>query len=169
MRATRFAGGDWTADQLIPDLIRSFAGGHPCPIRNPGAIRPWQFVLEPLRGYLLLAEQLATGAAKFASPWNFGPAGADAKPVSWIADRMTTAWGVDAAWVKDDAVHPAEATVLKLDASKAAAGLGWRPAISLAQALDWTVEWYREWHGAGQDLGRLTNAQIERYEQLLAP
>jgi CDP-glucose 4,6-dehydratase len=161
-------GGDWTADQLIPDLIRSFTAGRPCPIRNPAAIRPWQFVLEPLRGYLLLGERLATGSPEFASAWNFGPADADAKPVSWISDTMVAAWGGGAAWAKDGGAHPAESAVLKLDASKAVSGLGWRPAITLAQSLDWIVEWYREWHGAKEDLAQITRSQIARYEQLLA-
>src|SRR5579862_5602486 len=86
-------GGDWTSDQLIPDLMRAFLAGKPCLIRNPAAIRPWQFVLEPLRGYLMLAEKLSSEGAQFASGWNFGPVEADAKPVSWIADELARSWG----------------------------------------------------------------------------
>jgi CDP-glucose 4,6-dehydratase len=89
-------GGDWTADQLVPDLVRAFAAERPCPIRSPHAIRPWQFVLEPLRGYLLLAERLTTRPQEFASGWNFGPAETDARPVAWIADRLARTWGVGA-------------------------------------------------------------------------
>jgi len=157
-------GGDWTADQLLPDLIRAFAAGQPCLIRNPAGVRPWQFVLEPLRGYLLLAERLATDPDGFGAGWNFGPAAADAQPVSWIADRLTRGWGDGAAWRLDAGAHPAEAGTLRLDASRAADRLGWRPALSLEDALDWTVEWYSAWHH-GADLGALTRSQIERYRQ----
>lgn len=158
-------GGDWTADRIIPDLIRSFSSGRPCPVRNPDGVRPWQFVLEPLRGYLMLAERLATDGAPFASAWNFGPEESDAKPVQWIADRVKALWGERASWVPDTDAHPAEVAVLRLDASKAARVLGWRPALSLDVALDWIVEWYRAWDRR-QQLGRLTRMQIERYEQL---
>ena len=158
-------GGDWTADQLIPDLIRAFAARRPCLIRSPQGIRPWQFVLEPLRGYLLLAERLASGDAAAASGWNFGPAESDARPVSWIADRMAAAWGGGAAWTVDQDAHPPEAGVLRLDASKAATGLGWRPALPLEGALDWIVAWYQGWQ-RGDDLARLTRAQLARYREL---
>jgi CDP-glucose 4,6-dehydratase len=158
-------GGDWTSDQLIPDLLRAFMAGEPCLIRNPSAFRPWQFVLEPLRGYLVLAEWLATDGAHFASGWNFGPADADAKPVSWIADRLVASWGKEASWIQDSATHPREAHSLKLDVSKAGAHLNWRPVLPLDQALDWIVEWYRGFQ-AGVNLRRLTQAQIERYERL---
>ena len=94
-------GGDWTSNQLIPDLMRAFLARRACLIRSPSAIRPWQFVLEPLRGYLMLAERLATDGAGFASGWNFGPAEADAKPVSWIADELVRSWGKGAAWDLD--------------------------------------------------------------------
>src|SRR5215472_15168046 len=112
-------GGDWTANQLIPDLMRAFLAGRPCLIRNPAGIRPWQFVLEPLRGYLMLAERLAVDGASFTTGWNFGPADADAKPVSWIADALARSWGNGACWRQDTAVHPEEARLLKLDASMA--------------------------------------------------
>jgi CDP-glucose 4,6-dehydratase len=159
-------GGDWTSDQLIPDLIRAFASGRPCPIRSPNAIRPWQHVLEPLRGYLLLAERLVERGSSFASPWNFGPAEEDARPVSWIADRLVEAWGGDAAWVRDPASHPPETRVLRLDATKAA-GLGWWPALPLTEGLRGIVAWYKGWI-QGEPAARLTLAQIESYEQLLA-
>ena len=99
-------GGDWTGDQLIPDLVRAFLAGQSCLIRNPSAIRPWQFVLEPLRGYLMLAEHLTEDAPRFASGWNFGPAEADAKPVSWIADELARSWGTGASWSQDVGTHP---------------------------------------------------------------
>ena len=159
-------GGDWTAHQLIPDLLRAFAQAEPCRIRSPNSIRPWQFVLEPLRGYLLLAERLSSGAASFASGWNFGPVDEDARPVSWIADRLARAWGDSAAWVVDGAEHPHEDEVLRLDASRAGRELGWRPAMPLGDALDWIVEWTRRWR-AGEDARTVTRAQIVNYSARL--
>ena len=158
-------GGDWTRDQLVPDLMRAFLGGKPCLIRSPSAIRPWQFVLEPVRGYLMLAERLAENSSRSGSGWNFGPAEADAKPVSWIADRLVALWGKNASWRNDAANHPREAHYLKLDASRAKAELGWRTLLPLNNALDWVVEWYRAFQD-GNDLQRLTLSQIERYEAL---
>jgi len=114
----------------------------------------------------MLAERLAQDAPKFASGWNFGPADADAKPVSWIADRLVRLWGSEASWSQDEGVHPHEAHLLKLDASKAKVWLNWHPVLPLGQALDWIAEWYRAYQ-AGADLRRLTKAQIERYEALL--
>jgi CDP-glucose 4,6-dehydratase len=158
-------GGDWTSDQLIPDLMRAFLAGKPCLIRNPAASRPWQFVLEPLRGYLMLAQRLAEDGAHFASGWNFGPADTDARQVSWIADELVRLWGKAAAWTQDTATHPHEAHALKLDASKAKTCLGWQPVLPLKQALGWTVEWYCAFE-AGVDLQRLTRKQIEQFEAL---
>jgi len=158
-------GGDWTKDQLIPELMRAFLAGQPCLIRNPNAFRPWQFVLEPLRGYLVLAERLAEQPSGFASGWNFGPVDADAMAVSWIADQLARSWGGDAAWKLDSAAHPQEAQALKLDASKAKACLGWSPVLPLKHALEWIVEWYRAYQ-KGEDLQNLTRKQIERYEAL---
>ena len=158
-------GGDWTSHQLIPDLIRSFLDKKPCLIRSPLAIRPWQFVLEPLRGYLMVAEYLAVNHSRSGSAWNFGPVESDAKPVSWIADKLVQQWGVGASWQKDAAPSPHEAHYLKLDVSKAKSDIGWQPAVPLATALDWIVEWYRAFQ-AGSDLQRLTRTQIERYQSL---
>jgi CDP-glucose 4,6-dehydratase len=159
-------GGDWTSNQLIPDLMRAFLAGESCMIRNPGAIRPWQFVLEPLRGYLMVAERLATNGAGFASGWNFGPADTDAnKPVSWIADQLSRSWGNGASWTCDQQSHPREAHFLKLDTSKSRACLDWHPVLPLNLALDWIVEWYSCLQ-AGGDLQCLTRSQIERYQAL---
>jgi CDP-glucose 4,6-dehydratase len=135
-------------------------------IRSPCSIRPWQFVLEPLRGYLTLAERLHEDGEGFASAWNFGPADTDAKPVSWIANELVRLWGNPATWSEDAGAHPREAHYLKLDASKTQTGLDWYPVLSLNQALDWIVEWYCAFR-AGGDLRRLTQAQIERYETYL--
>jgi CDP-glucose 4,6-dehydratase len=159
-------GGDWTPNQLIPDLMRAFIAGDPCAIRSPTAVRPWQFVLEPLNGYLALAECLATDPYRFASGWNFGPADLDAKPVSWIADRLVQSWGHGASWCRDVGEHPREANFLKLDASLAKSQLNWQPRLPLERALDWIVEWYQGF-SAGSDLRKLTRTQIERYEALL--
>jgi CDP-glucose 4,6-dehydratase len=158
-------GGDWTPNQLIPDLVRAFLAGRPCFIRNPFAIRPWQFVLEPLRGYLMLAERLSDSPSRFACGWNFGPGEADAQPVSSIADELARLWGTGACWAQDSAVHPHEAHLLKLDASKAKAFLNWRPVLPLKQALSWIVEWYQALD-AGENLPALTRKQIESYEAL---
>jgi CDP-glucose 4,6-dehydratase len=158
-------GGDWTTDQLIPDLMRAFLTGKPCLIRNPSATRPWQFVLEPLRGYLMLAERLASDGCSYASGWNFGPADADAKPVGWIADELVRLWGDHAGWTRDGATHPSEAHALKLDASKAKASLGWHPVLPLEQALRWIVEWYRAFH-ENANLRHSTENQIARYQEL---
>jgi CDP-glucose 4,6-dehydratase len=156
-------GGDWTSNQLIPDLIRAFLADEPCLIRSPRAIRPWQFVLEPLRGYLMLAERLAHDAPRFATGWNFGPIDDDAKPVGWIADKLVKLWGGAAQWIHDADPHPREAHFLKLDASRAKSCLGWYPVVQLESTLEWIVEWYRAFQ-TGSDLQRLTREQIERYE-----
>ena len=159
-------GGDWTANQLIPDLIRAFMDRRPCRIRNPLAIRPWQFLLEPLHGYLLLCEKLAEEGSRFASGWNFGPAQSDAKPVSWIADTLTASWGEGASWMHDGGKHPGEAQLLRLDTSKSMAALEWHPVLPLPQGLEWIVEWYQAFR-AGGDVQSVTRRQIERYEHLL--
>jgi CDP-glucose 4,6-dehydratase len=145
--------------------MRAFLAGQCGLIRNPSAIRPWQFVLEPLRGYLMLAERLTEHPAQFACGWNFGPADSDAKPVSWIADKLAELWGDDASWTHDTGVHLHEDKYLKLDASKAKAYLDWHPLLPLHEALDWIVEWYRAYQ-AGGDLRRLIQTQIERYQVL---
>src|ERR1700728_1370275 len=158
-------GGDWTANQLIPDLMRAFLADQPCLIRNPLATRPWEFVLEPLRGYLMLAQGLARDPKAFASGWNFGPGEDDARPVSWIADRLVQSWGKGAAWTLDKAAHPHEAHLLKLDASKAKVYLKWHPVLPLDQALEWIVTWYHAFQNK-TNLGDLTRSQIRQYEAL---
>lgn len=158
-------GGDFTQDQLVPDIMRAFLAGRSVQIRNPHAIRPWQFVLEPLCGYLSLAEHLHTGGSQFAGGWNFGPHDEDARPVSWIVENVSALWGEGAGWEIDGGAHPHEASVLKLDISKARSGLGWSPRMPLDRALAWVVEWYRAYREGG-DLRAVTRAQIERYEGL---
>ncbi len=155
-------GGDWAGDRLIPDMIRAFGAGEPVVIRSPHAIRPWQHVLEPLRGYLLLAERLVQEGPAFAEGWNFGPAEDDAKPVQWIVERLAELWGEGAAWRLDGGQHPHEASYLKLDCAKARARLGWHPRWDLATALERIVAWYRAFK-RGEDMRALTLQQIATY------
>lgn len=162
-------GGDWAPDRLIPDIVRSFQRNRPVDIRSPRAIRPWQHVLEPLSGYLLLAERLASDAgAAYAEGWNFGPPDEDCQPVSHIVDKLAASWGNGASWSLSDKQQPHEAAFLKVDASKARARLGWNSRLRLDDALVWTAEWYRA-QSDSQAAVSLTAAQIERYEALGSP
>lgn len=154
-------GGDWAADRLVPDILRAFEKGMPVVIRNPGAIRPWQHVLEPLSGYLLLARKLVEEGAAFAEGWNFGPEEADAKPVSWIAASMAAAWG--ASWVPDNSAHPHEAHRLKLDCSKARSLLGWLPKWGLETALHEIVLWHQAYL-AQADMREFSLNQIAAFQ-----
>ncbi len=161
-------GGDWAEDRLLPDIFRAVAAGREVVIRNPDAVRPWQHVLEPLAGYLLLAERLCgDDGARFAEAWNFGPREEDARPVAWVVERLTELWGESAPVRTRDAsaANPHEARYLKLDCSKARALLGWRPRWTIDEALAATVEWYRAQH-AGADARRLVLGQIEAYQNL---
>jgi CDP-glucose 4,6-dehydratase len=150
-------GGDWAAERLVPDAARAFAAARPLAIRNPASTRPWQHVLEPLRGYLDLAERLH--------------AAADVQPVSRVADGLAARWGAGARWQKEGSgtasstLH--EAAELALDAGKARAELGWRPALPLDSALDWVVDWYKQFAG-GAKARALTLEQITRYQALCA-
>lgn len=156
-------GGDWATDRLIPDLVRAFMAGAAPVIRSPDAVRPWQHVLEALGGYIMIAERLLAGDAAFADAWNFGPSDDDARPVSWIVDRMRARWGDDAAPSEADAMpRPHEAGLLRLDSSKARAALGWRPALILDEALSWIVDWHRQVE-SGADARAVTRAQIDEY------
>lgn len=159
-------GGDWSTDRLIPDLVRGFLAGEPVLIRRPDAIRPWQHVLEPIAGYLALAERLLSkDGAHYATAFNFGPSEEDARPVAWIAERMVQFWGDGASWKldRDPGVH--EAGYLKLDASRARAELNWHPRLCLEKALEWLVAWYKAWQ-TGADMHRFTLDQIAAYERL---
>lgn len=157
-------GGDWASDRLIPDIMRAIMAEEAVLIRNPHAIRPWQHVLEPLRGYLTLAEQLWESRATYSEGWNFGPNDEDAKPVSWIVQHLTQLWGDGASWEVDTRENPPEATYLKLDCSKAKMRLKWSPALDLTTTLGWIVEWYRGYRN-GDSLRQLTELQINRYEE----
>jgi len=160
-------GGDWSQDRLVPDLIRGFETNRPVSIRHPRAIRPWQHVLEPLLGYILLAEQLLAQKIEAASAFNFGPGEEDAWPVDRVADALARLWGEGACWVGDAGANVHEAQSLRLDASKAHAELGWRPRLNIETALEWTVAWYRAWK-QGKDLQRETQSQIAAYQEIAA-
>lgn len=159
-------GGDWSEDRLIPDLIRGFASGSPVLIRRPKAIRPWQHVLEPLQGYIALAEHLLEAKPDAATAFNFGPSEDDAWPVERIAEKLVKMWGQGASWIRDNAPSVHEAHYLKLDSSKARSELGWRPRLNLETALEWTLGWYRQCQN-GADMAAETRAQIAGYEGLL--
>jgi CDP-glucose 4,6-dehydratase len=154
-------GGDWGRDRLIPDIVRAVQAGAPLRVRNPDAVRPWQHVLNPLSGYLLLAEHLWRSPSA-ARAWNFGPSAADTRAVSWVVRRLAALWDGAFAWERDAERAPLEAGQLALDSSAARRELGWRPAWDLAQALERLVEWHRA-QLEGADMRALSLAQIERY------
>jgi len=157
-------GGDWAIDRLIPDLVRALTNGETIQIRNPDAIRPWQHVLEPLSGYLVLCQRLYLDGEKYAQAWNFGPRDSDAKSVEWIVNRMLDKWPAEHSGYRVDAqdqVH--EAKMLKLDCSKAFNELGWTPRWSLDTALNATIEWFAGYL-QGLDIKRLCEQQIMEYE-----
>lgn len=155
-------GGDWAQDRLIPDTVRSFAQGRVLKVRNPQATRPWQHVLEPLRGYLMLAQSLYEEGAAFAGGWNFGPDPDDVRPVRWIVERIAATWGSPAVWEIDYGEHPQEAQTLQLDSSKAAQQLGWRPTLHLLDALSMTTKWY-QYFLAGKSTREKCVEQISTY------
>jgi CDP-glucose 4,6-dehydratase len=153
-------GGDWAPDRLVPDAMRAFGADADVLIRNPRAIRPWQHVLDPIIGYLALAQRLMTDGREFAGGWNLGPGAAGELSVAELMDRLVAAWGTGAGWRLDAAPHPPEAAVLKLDCARAAARLGWRPLLDLDRAISLTTEWYRAL-AVGADIRALTFGQID--------
>ena len=161
-------GGDWADDRLVPDMARAWSLRKPLHVRFPGAIRPWQHVLEPLHGYMMLAERLWGGGQEFSEGWNFGPRDGDAWPVGNLVARAAAVWGEGAVWKTDKKDHPHEARFLKLDCSKARTELGWAPLLDLETTLAWTAAWYLAQHGAATDMGEFTQQQVEQYEGLLA-
>jgi CDP-glucose 4,6-dehydratase len=156
-------GGDWANDRLVPDIMKALMEKHPVVIRSPNSIRPWQHVLEPLSGYLLLAERSWDAGAKYGQGWNFGPNDEEVRTVSWIVRHLAELWQDDASWEVDSGSHPHEDTYLRLDCAKAKALLGWAPRLRLLTALEWIVEWFQGWQQK-QNMQRLSVAQIERYE-----
>jgi CDP-glucose 4,6-dehydratase len=162
-------GGDWGADRLIPDIVRAVEEGRSVQVRNPDAVRPWQHVLNPLSGYLMLAQELCGEAApQAASAWNFGPADGDARTVGWVVQRLADHWGGALEWETGGGSGPpapAEAGHLALDSTKAVEHLHWRPAWGLEEALESVVEWH-EAHRRGEDAMQTTVRQIERFDRL---
>jgi CDP-glucose 4,6-dehydratase len=154
-------GGDWARDRLVPDAMSAFAARQPLQIRNPTAVRPWQHVLDPVLGYLRLAERLVRQGGRFCGAWNFGPAPGSEVPVSTIADHLVGLWQDGAQWRHEVGDHPHEAAYLKLDCTKAASELQWRPLLGLDEALRATVEWYRALQD-GMNMRKVTLAQIEQ-------
>jgi CDP-glucose 4,6-dehydratase len=160
-------GGDWAHDRLVPDAMRAFASSEPLQLRNPLAVRPWQHVLEPVRGLLMLAERLAENA-RFSGAWNLGPAAGDMWPVERVVAQLIRLWGRGARCELAKGAQPYEARLLAVDSAKASAGLGWDPVWRVADALERAVEWYRAFHD-GADMRALTLDQISRYVGVGAP
>ena len=157
-------GGDWAEDRLIPDILRAFEKSEPVVIRNPLSTRPWQHVLEPLSGYLVLAQELFLNGDNFAEGWNFGPKEEDCKPVSWILDKMVTYWGNNASWNLDKNNNPHEAGFLKLDCSKASNRLKWNPKWNLQLTLKSIVDWHQLYSNGG-DLKKQCLKEINTYSK----
>jgi CDP-glucose 4,6-dehydratase len=158
-------GGDWAEDRLLPDMMRAIIEGRPVAIRNPLAIRPWQHVLEPLGGYMLLAERLFQEGSEFAGAWNFGPVEEDSKTVAEVVRQVVELWGEGADWVLDASQHPHESKILKLDCTKAQKRLGWKPRWRLNEALEATVAWYKGYL-RGRDSREIALGQFEAYQSL---
>lgn len=156
-------GGDWAANRLVPDLLRDYAAGRPARLRNPHSVRPWQHVLEPLAGYLVLAEALSKSAA-FSRAWNFGPEPESCQTTGAVADLIAASWGENAHWVSEKADFPHEAKLLHLDVEAAKKELKWRPIWPLTEAIRQTVAWHRSWL-AGADMNSICQAQIEQYSK----
>jgi CDP-glucose 4,6-dehydratase len=155
-------GGDWSADRLVPDILAALSAGRSVEIRNPMATRPWQHVLEPLRGYLALAERLFEDSKTYGEGWNFGPEDESCQPVSVVVAESVQSWGGGGAWQTQTGEHPHEAGFLKLDSSKARARLGWSPKMSLREAIGATTDWHRAWL-TGSDMRSFTLLQIGKY------
>jgi len=156
-------GGDWAADRIVPDCVRALLAGEPVRVRNPHAIRPWQYVLEPLAGYLVLAERLYQAGPAFAEAWNFGPDDVDAKTVDWLVRSLCAKWGANASWTDDAGLHPHEAQYLKLDCSKTRSRLGWMPRWGLDRALDSIIQWTKAYQQK-KDVRQACLAQISEYQ-----
>ena len=158
-------GGDWAADRLLPDILSAFEQSRPVMIRNPLAIRPWQHVLEPLCGYLTLAEHLYNHGIAYSEGWNFGPKDDDVQTVQWIVEHMVSFWGNGSSWQHDNAVHPYEANYLKLDITKAQSRLDWHPVLRLKDALRLIIDWSKQ-RLAGTNMHQLTMDQLRTYQAL---
>jgi CDP-glucose 4,6-dehydratase len=161
-------GGDWALDRLVPDMVRAISQDQPVLIRRPQAVRPWQHVLEPLAGYLMLAQDLYSKGADISGAYNFGPREQDAQPVQWVVEQVTRFWGPKATWQADTANHPHEAKYLKLDCSKAKAVLGWEPQWDLERTLSEVVAWHKA-HIAQENMRQFSLRQVAQFSKLTAP
>lgn len=159
-------GGDWALDRLIPDILQAFEKNEPVEIRNPNAIRPWQHVLEPLSGYLIVAEKLYQQGADYSEAWNFGPNEQDAQPVQYIVNALANSWGNNANWFLSSGTHPHEAHYLKLDCSKAKMRLNWQPLWNLDTTLNKIVNWHQAWLNK-HNMRDYTSNEINNYMQQL--
>jgi CDP-glucose 4,6-dehydratase len=157
-------GGDWATDRLVPDCVRAILKNEKVIIRNPQAIRPWQHVLEPLAGYLMLSQKLYEDGPRYSEAWNFGPDDSDAKPVEWLVKELCAKWGNNASYIMDKGKHPHEAHYLKLDCSKAKTMLGWRPLWDLEQTIAGIIEWTKTYAGKG-DVTAACLKQMEKYSK----
>jgi CDP-glucose 4,6-dehydratase len=155
-------GGDWSQDRLIPDAIKAFEATQPLMIRNPMAIRPWQHVLEPLSGYLILAQALYEPGTAYASSWNFGPRDEDNRAVQDVVNLMISGWGNSARWEKEGSEQPHEAHLLKLDCSKAHTQLGWTPKWNLEMAMQKIIQWQKAYQ-TKENMQAVSLAQINQY------
>ena len=159
-------GGDWAEDRLIPDLIRAIGSDKKLKLRNPRATRPWQFVLEPLRGYLMLAQNLCQNGDKFSGGWNFGPPDNESRSVEWVVNQVYEALGISGKWEMSGGKHFKEMQMLRLDISKAKQELSWEPMFSVAESIKYTTDWYA-CHLSGGDLYQITREQIDFYEEFI--
>lgn len=160
-------GGDWSEYRLVPDIVRAFARGENVRLRHPNAVRAWQHVLDPLRGYLMLAEKLhGDGGEAYARGWNFGPDAAEIYPVEQVTKKIAELWSNGASYSVENAASPHEAGLLLLDSELANKKLGWKPKLSFDETLAWLTEWYRAYYSGKQDMRALTAAQIDRFGKL---
>ncbi len=160
-------GGDWARDRIVPDVVTALAARRPALIRNPQCVRPWQHVLDPLAGYMRLAERARDARGALDAAWNFGPSEESMQPVSSLAGEICRLWGKDAQWEHDASVQPHETERLTLDSGRARERLGWAPSLPYADAVEWTTEWYRAVLGGG-DARTRTLRQIEEFEERAA-
>lgn len=158
-------GGDWGKDRLIPDIMRGILDNKVIKIRNPNSTRPWQHVLDPLNGYMNLAEKLWSSGSEFSEGWNFGPLENDEKPVKWIVEKLTKQWSNNIKWDIDNSVNLHEENYLRLSCLKASSRLSWTPKLSLEQGLEWTIEWYKQYK-QNNDMRNITEQQIEKFQKL---
>jgi CDP-glucose 4,6-dehydratase len=153
-------GGDWSADRLVPDIVRSLAAGNPVEVRNPSSVRPWQHVLEPLTGYMLLASLVWNDPDKYSDAYNFGPAPGDHLTVKQLVEKAIDAWK-QGEWIDiSSSDQPHEANLLMLDISKAEKELNWKPRLNATESIGWTINWYKQ---PRENAAAFTNEQIASY------